>query len=360
MQKGTVLSYFGAATTPKGFISYFSQLYDAQKSKVYILKGGPGTGKSTLMKKLCQKLDKINEPYELFYCSSDPKSLDGVRIPKTSTLILDGTAPHTLDPVFPGVCESIINLGECFITDKLIKNKEKIITLTTENKRIHSQVRRYVGAVGGLLEDSLSVGLVCCNLIKANNFAEDFAKHYAPKNNRQDAKEHHAFLSAVTPNGIISFEKTINSLSKDIYVIDDKSGAVSGIILSRLKSELLDMGYQIISFMSPVLPSKTDHIVIPELNLAVCTRTAYFKEISSNHRVIHSSRFRNENAPSEFKERTAFNKKASEKLLKNAFELLKKANAVHLELESFYTSSMDFDKLNVISESLVDNIINEI
>ena len=46
--------YFACGNTAKGFQNFFeSNLDDLQK--VYILKGGPGTGKSTLMKKIGKK-----------------------------------------------------------------------------------------------------------------------------------------------------------------------------------------------------------------------------------------------------------------------------------------------------------------
>ena len=44
-------------------------------------------------------------------CSSDNNSLDGIVIPKLKIAILDGTA-HVVDPVFPGVVDEIINLGQ--------------------------------------------------------------------------------------------------------------------------------------------------------------------------------------------------------------------------------------------------------
>ena len=45
--------YFAAANSGDGFFSLFSEVFDRKKlDKIYILRGGPGTGKSTLMKKI--------------------------------------------------------------------------------------------------------------------------------------------------------------------------------------------------------------------------------------------------------------------------------------------------------------------
>lgn len=75
---GTEKHYFAAANTSAGFVSFFDALFDPkQLKKIYILKGGPGVGKSTLMKNAALAAQK-NGFHPIFYhCSSDPKSLDG-------------------------------------------------------------------------------------------------------------------------------------------------------------------------------------------------------------------------------------------------------------------------------------------
>lgn len=47
---------FLASNTAKGFVGYFSDFMASHRT--VILKGGPGTGKSTLMKKLAHTAEK--------------------------------------------------------------------------------------------------------------------------------------------------------------------------------------------------------------------------------------------------------------------------------------------------------------
>ena len=50
---------FLGANTPKGFVSFFDELYNPYDNcSAYIIKGGPGTGKSTLMKAICLECEK--------------------------------------------------------------------------------------------------------------------------------------------------------------------------------------------------------------------------------------------------------------------------------------------------------------
>ena len=70
---------------------------------IYIGVVGPvRTGKSTFMKRIAKAcLDRGYKPH-ICPCSSDPDSLDLVVVPETKIVIMDGTAPHTIDPKYAG------------------------------------------------------------------------------------------------------------------------------------------------------------------------------------------------------------------------------------------------------------------
>ena len=117
------LEYFPGANTPNGFHSYYDYILKSHEAnRIIILKGGPGTGKSTFMKKISRHLSSLGYQTEILHCSSDPNSLDGVCSREIGFLILDGTAPHIVDPKCPGAVDEIINLGECWDKDKIAKN----------------------------------------------------------------------------------------------------------------------------------------------------------------------------------------------------------------------------------------------
>lgn len=87
--------FFLGANTPQGFVSRFDQLADANDGwREFVIKGGPGTGKSSLMKKVAEHAGGRCSHVELIHCSSDVDSLDGVILGDIKTSIADGTAPH--------------------------------------------------------------------------------------------------------------------------------------------------------------------------------------------------------------------------------------------------------------------------
>ena len=112
MEKGNVTRYFLGANSRYGFYS----LYDGFTSPasgdfLWVIKGGPGCGKSSFMKKLGKAAEEHGLPVEYIHCSGDPDSLDGVRLPTLRTAYADGTAPHVIESVYPGAASLYLDLG---------------------------------------------------------------------------------------------------------------------------------------------------------------------------------------------------------------------------------------------------------
>lgn len=99
MADSNYIQYFLGANSPAGFYSLYDQLLPAQTARsIYILKGGPGCGKSTLMRAVAQTLSRAGAECEYILCSGDPASLDAVVFPGLKAALVDGTAPHAMAP----------------------------------------------------------------------------------------------------------------------------------------------------------------------------------------------------------------------------------------------------------------------
>ena len=138
--KGSERHFFLGGNTPKGFFSYYDYIISQESArKIYCIKGGPGTGKSTFMKKIADAAVKKGADVEYAHCSSDPDSLDGVIIKPANIALVDGTSPHIVDPKTPGAVDTIIHLGDCWDADAIARHKEGIIK---ENEKISKQFKR--------------------------------------------------------------------------------------------------------------------------------------------------------------------------------------------------------------------------
>ena len=348
--------YFLAANSCEGFCSYFDKSYLPDGEwRAFIIKGGPGTGKSSFMKYFALKAEEKGYKTVLCPCSSDPNSLDGVILPEKKLVILDGTPPHTVEPAFPGASEKILNFGEFWDDSAFNADKKEIIATTLLNKAYHKTASRYIEAAGKLILDSYKTELACTDKEKALQFSKQLCRKLIPKKeNAPVGREWIRFTQGITPLGIVSYSATLLKEAPKRVIIDDEYGGASSIIIGFIREYALKNGYEIITLKNPFLPSLiTDHIIIPELGVAIATESSYI-HFSSKERRVHARRFVSSQKLHLSRERLKFNKKAAKELLISAAEALSGAKRVHDKLESYYIKAMDFRKLTAFAEKFTE------
>ena len=181
---GKTIRTFLGANTPNGFFSYYEPFIEGKKA--YIIKGGPGTGKSSFMKKVAAEAVNRNYFTEYAYCSSDYESLDGVFVPDLNLILADGTPPHILEPAVPGVLGGIINLSGFWNEKKLEASAEDILDL---KKRISASFARcysYLSAAGSIREDISVTTSEHLQKEKADRYIKNLCAKNFPK--KQDQK----------------------------------------------------------------------------------------------------------------------------------------------------------------------------
>lgn len=134
--------YFASANSAEGFVSYFGEVFGACR-RLYVIKGGPGTGKSRFMSEVAKRAHEV----ERYYCSSDASSLDGILIDGWVGLV-DGTAPHVWEPYCVGAFEQIVNLGEFWNERLLTASRAEIEMLSEQKRNCYSQAYAYLAAIG--------------------------------------------------------------------------------------------------------------------------------------------------------------------------------------------------------------------
>lgn len=350
--------YFLAANSYSGFVSKFYDNYFPEKGyRVFIIKGGPGTGKSSFMKAIAKRAAEKGMKVSECPCSSDPDSLDGVIIDDIKTVFFDGTSPHIVEAKYPGVCENIIDLGKFWDTEALRKNRYDIISASNINAAFHKTASLYLSACGEIKKDSLKTAKSYTNNEKVIMYAKTLCKKLIPEKCSGYGFEHIRFIEGTTPKGTVTFPQSITENAERIIAINDDCGSASSMICEYVRRYALMGGYEIITLKNPYLPEAlTDHILIPELKLAVVTENKSIK-FSGDITRINSRRFFNAKEKSKTKARIAFNQKVEKELLSSATEMLKKAKQSHDCLEKYYIDSMDFKALDDFCRSFIDNLL---
>ncbi len=92
-----ILHRFLGGSTPYGPMDFVDNI-TAEITTRYFIKGRPGSGKSTILKKLLQAAKERGIDSEVYHCGFDPDSLDMLLFPELSICIFDSTFPHEYYP----------------------------------------------------------------------------------------------------------------------------------------------------------------------------------------------------------------------------------------------------------------------
>ena len=247
--------FFASANTGDGFVSHLDRLNsDLKQSFTYIIKGGPGTGKSTMMKKIAQHFYDKGYSIEEFYCSTDPKSLDAVRIVEKNVSIVDGTAPHIVEPKLVGLTHKIIDNGS-FIGTGILKDVEEIIKLSKQKKICFDMLYKNLAAAKNLddinfeiAKENIDVGIV---QKKAKNLFSK-TKHLVPNGESKTL-----FLQAIN-------DEPLNLEKQNKFKVIAFSGDryESFLVLGCLEKMLQTHNLPFVKILDILNPQRTNAILI--------------------------------------------------------------------------------------------------
>ncbi len=339
--------FFLGANSNIDFVSYFGQLHEQNSSmQLLILKGGPGSGKSSLMKKVGEYAAKKGHKLEIIPCASDPSSLDALIDYTADFAIMDGTAPHTEDPSLPGARHHIIYTGDLWDTKKLYKDGGKIRTLSDTISDCHKGAGAYIKAACALLEENMRYAEKFLKKEALCAIVEEMSEKILSGRKGKEVKR---LLSAVTVGEIKVFSETPYSLADTVYIINDKWGAAADFILKGIYYTAKLAGEPLIYCPCSLMPEKCDHLIFPESRTAILTENRYLK-FSGGKTLNTDSLYSAMPLYDAMEERLD----KAQRLLPSACSLVKKAKELHDDLEAFYVSAMDFSKMDGIFEDIIN------
>ena len=318
------VDFFLGTTTPAGFKGYFEPLRREPGMQMYLIKSGPGCGKSTLMKRLAIKAEQKGEPIQRIHCASDPDSLDGVIFLDKRAAIVDATAPHVMEPDAPGAEEQVVSLYHTLDADALHAHADEVKRLFAQNTALRSRAARYIASAGSLLLDSRRAEACSANFEKVRRYVKRLCARTLPRLPEGAlASEELRLLSAITPKGPVFYRGTVQALA-DRYVV-----------------------YHIITCPCAMHPDdKIDHLFIPALRLAFLTDNRWHPVQLPGVQAVRCTRFVDRENLAGYRARLRFNERAAAELLEQAADLMAQAKACHDELETYYRAAVDFGKVD--------------
>ena len=347
--------YFPGGNTCKGFVNFFDGIIApwVDNKRIFVLKGGPGVGKNTFMNLFSKRAREKGYAVEHFHCASDTNSLDAVHIPSIGITMLDGTAPHIIDPVTPGAVDEILNLGIYLDQKGLEKKRGQITRLMQENARGYKRTFAYLGAAGRLRENSNYYNLCAIDMDELREEVQDvFGTHELKKGNLKGAIRH-LFADAITPQGYIDYFSSIVGDEK-IISLHGPSAVTSEFIKMSLNFAMF-MGYGCEVFYSSLLPDQPIHLIIRDLDMCITTNLVFPRQIE---KIINLNLLLDQMVLDKYESTFQFNELYEKQLMEVAIESLMTTKDIHDEIEAIYKSYMDFDKVTEYTTQFVNKFFN--
>lgn len=345
--------YFLGAVTRSGFTTSFGSIIGREGWFTYILKGGAGTGKSTLMKRINSELTEGNRT--LFHCSSDPGSLDAVVLDDYKTIVVDGTAPHTFDPVVPAIKQVIVNLGDFWNESELEKHSAQVMDAMALNSSYLKRSGRYVCALSDIAFDTYSLGSEALDRSGIKALAGRIEKRVITGHGSGTGELMTRQLSAVTMDGCKTYIDTLLGCGR-VYRFTDEFFAASSLLLDELSQYASQRGYDVINCVTQLLGCDvTEHIMIPELDTAFISVNK-LTDVGRTGRAVNLMKYYNEDVITLKAPRLRLNRSAARTLMDEAAKTLTLAKQAHDEIEKYYIAAMDFERLDKAGTQLIKRI----
>ncbi len=333
--------YFPGGNTPAGFFSYYHEILDKDTpGRMAVIKGGPGTGKSTLMKSVGKQLEQNGLETVYLHCSSDPASLDGVFLPKYNTAVVDGTAPHIVDPRHPGGIDILLNVCDLINAEKICPMEEEIRSITKNVSKHFAAGYHYLEAASAIKKQMEQKSEANLSSREIYRFVSDVLKRLQPYAGK--GREKTMFLSAITSQGFQNFEKEVFD-ERFVVMLRANPGDSTKKILHPLRSICRLRGIDMEVFCCPMNPSEPEHIVFPSANLAITVSNEYHTMEAPDEVIFFSDFLDGEYDNTE--EQFCYNN-----LLYRATEEFGKAKKLHDNLEDIYIPNVDFSKMKQLEK----------
>lgn len=334
--------YFAASNTERGFVSYFAENFRDRADRCYIIKGGPGTGKSRLMNEMGAAAESAGGKVEYYYCSSDPASLDGLYIEfgKDSLCVLDGTAPHAEDIVAPGTVDNILDLGRFWNSKILRQNKTEIDCLGRKKKNAYASAYRGLSAYGSLTRTADALVEDCTDIEAIAEETAKIAMSLRPE------KEIRSPLSAVGMRGRVSFDSFREDAKLTLSVADSRGYGVSYLYFEHL---LRSVGGCRTS-PHPILSGRYTGILSGGIAIVEASIT------DAGEKVIDIADFVDREAYLHVKDRAERLRTLARGALDEAEIAFREAGEAHMKIEEIFISAMDFESKEAYSRELCAKI----
>lgn len=334
-------SGFVGMNSGKGFVSIFDEIINERDlKKNYVIKGAPGTGKSTFMKTLSDKAELLGHKVQKYLCSSDYTSLDAIVI-DSKVAVLDGTPPHSYEPKYPGAVSEIIDYTKFWDNSKLEKMKNDIIYYSSKKSVAYDKAYSKLKCEMNLINERINSIKQCLSFEKMKAHIGRLITSFGKIN---DAGEIYRIITrSVGMKGRVMLDNLYRKSEMTVKISDVYGSAY--IYMAELVRELEQLKIEIYVSPDPVCPNMICDLIIPSKNILITV-----EDINTYDKNINMMRFIDNSLLSDIRGFIRLSDKCSKLFAEETDHYLSCAGENHFELEKIYGDAMNFDFLKTYSE----------
>lgn len=341
--------YFAAANSADGFVNYFPFIFGAAPCRrLFVIRGGPGTGKSSFMRRVANAAENAGIEVTYYHCSSDAESLDGLFLEGTGIGFVDGTAPHPWEPTLPGAFEETVDLGRFWRAELLAMRRDEIERLVREKKQGYARAYGYLSAFGAThraMEDRLREAvdgeklrraaerlLASCN-VPCGAFSESIG-----------------LCDSFGMAGRVRFDTYETSCARHVFV--GNTAGMGHLFLGALYEACRRRGVSVRVSRDPLLPERIDALALTDAGISFSLR-----ENEEDERAVNMERFLSRRALGTARAVRRACEAACDHLLSLAAEELARVRDRHFALEAIYGAAMDFEAKERFEETFLPRLL---
>lgn len=353
---------FAAANSGVGFESFYPNIFsDARILRRYLIKGGPGTGKSSFMRRVADAAESEGYGVEYYRCSSDYTSLDAIVIENTVAL-LDATAPHAIEPELAGTRDEILNLGQFWNSEALLARREEISALSRKKSDAYLGAYRFLEGALAIDKRSRELSGSLVRQAKLDKAARRMTEKIAHGNGYECRI---GICNSVGMKGRARLDY-YERVAQKIYVVEDHM-CTAHLFLAKMAHNAVENQNRICVSFDPVNTSCLDAVLFEESSTVFLSAYDDMLEKYSDKIVgrVNMKRFLQASASckdDEKRNKAEFrsDRRIYDGLLESSVRCLERAGEAHFELERIYGACMDFDAEGRFCQSFAVYICDEL
>ncbi len=350
-RRGRIRYLLASSNTGQGYRSFLPALIESLK-KVYVLKGAPGSGRTTFIRQIGLELAAKGYQADFFVSFAGSSSLEGVMCPQLGLAVVKGDCGYPSEHEQRGISCEVIDFSEFWDGASLAGCEEEIAELAEEiEKQLRSaaellmkaaRVKEKISAHGSGYPDPEEVERLVTRLV--TEILE------------QSSRERHYFGTALSIQGLVSYVDGLSASCAGRYVLKGFPGKVKSAVLTAVGRMALARGHQVEFYHDGFNPENLNMIIITGLGVAVIDGDGLGLTVRPGDIILDARDWNDSNQETASGTDVVETQRRLDTLLEEAHTALLQAESIRKRLRGIFSRAMDFREVERVRSRIMEDI----